>query len=107
MTMEYVEGADLYEAVKADGPLSIDDAVSAIIQASEGLQHAHDKKMVHRDVKPANLLRNKDGIVKLLDLGLALFDSEGEESLTSSVQRKSYGDRGLPFPRTGCQFAHG
>ena len=91
MVMEYVQGADFYETVRDNGPLSIDDTVDAIIQSSEGLLHAHEKGMVHRDVKPANLLKTDSGSVKILDLGLALFNTEGEESLTVLYNEKVMG----------------
>lgn len=91
MVMEYVQGADLYQRVKENGPLSIDDAIDAIIQSAEGLQHAHQIEMVHRDIKPANLLQTDSGDVKLLDLGLALFRQEGEESLTVLYNEKVMG----------------
>jgi serine/threonine-protein kinase len=91
MVMEYVQGADLYERVKESGPMGIEDSVDAIIQAANGLHHAHQTKMVHRDVKPANLLRTDSGNVKLLDMGLALFNQEGEESLTVLYNEKVMG----------------
>ncbi|QEG24382.1 serine/threonine protein kinase [Mariniblastus fucicola] len=91
MVMEYVQGADLYETVRDNGPMPIDDAVDAIIQSAEGLLHAHEKEMVHRDVKPANLLRTESGSIKILDLGLALFNTEGEESLTVLYNEKVMG----------------
>lgn len=81
LVMEYVQGTDLYEVVKASGPASIAQAADYIMQAAIGLQHAHDAKLVHRDVKPANLLVTPGDIVKVLDLGLALF-REDEASLT-------------------------
>jgi serine/threonine protein kinase len=82
MVMEYVEGSDLYEIVKADGPLDFPQAVEYVAQAAEGLSHAHERELVHRDIKPANLLRNTDGVVKILDLGLALINQDDSESLT-------------------------
>lgn len=83
MVMEHVRGTDLYQRVKDQGPLPIHEAVEAIIQSCSGLQHAHDRELVHRDIKPANLLQMADGTVKILDLGLALFDlGEDDESLT-------------------------
>ena len=91
LVMEYVKGKDLYETVRDDGPLSIEDAVDALIQCCQGLVHAHDKGMVHRDIKPANLLRTESGSVKILDLGLALFRVEGEESLTVLHNEKVMG----------------
>ncbi len=91
MVMEYVEGADLYEIVKADGPLGINDAVDYIAQSCIGLAHAHDRKLVHRDIKPANLLLTKEGIVKILDLGLALVNQDEKESLTILYNEKVMG----------------
>lgn len=81
MVMEYVQGKDLYEVVKEGGPLDYNLALDYTIQAAKGLQHAHDMKLVHRDVKPANLLVTDEKVVKILDLGLALL-TEDEESLT-------------------------
>ena len=91
MVMEYVRGKDLYEYVRDDGALPIDDAVDAIYQSAEGLLHAHEKGMVHRDIKPANLLKTDGGAIKILDLGLALFNTEGEESLTVLYNEKVMG----------------
>lgn len=81
MVMEYVEGVDCQELVRRDGPLSFERALEVLLQAASGLKHAHERKIVHRDVKPSNLLAGPDGTVKVLDLGLALM-SEGVESLT-------------------------
>jgi len=82
IVMEYVQGRDLQTMVKDQGPLALDDACRYIIQTSEGLQHAHDIKLIHRDIKPANLLVDERGVVKLLDLGLALFSNSDVASLT-------------------------
>lgn len=82
IVMEYVSGDDLQQMVKRKGPLSFVRAANYIAQAARGLQHAHDRGLIHRDVKPANLLVNKDGKVKLLDMGLALLESEDDHSLT-------------------------
>jgi len=91
MVMEHVKGSDLYEIVKDDGPLNPEVAADYVIQAAEGLKHAHEKGMVHRDIKPANLLRTEDGVIKILDLGLALFQQEEEESLTVLHNEKVMG----------------
>lgn len=91
MVMEHVKGSDLYEIVKDDGPLDPEVAADYVRQAAEGLLHAHEKGMVHRDIKPANLLRTGDGVVKILDLGLALFQQEEEESLTVLHNEKVMG----------------
>ena len=81
LVMEYVKGEDLYDKIKRDGPLAYDKAVDYTIQAMTGLQHAHENDLVHRDIKPANLLVTPDGDVRILDLGLALFQEE-DTSLT-------------------------
>ncbi|QDV35742.1 WD40 repeat domain-containing serine/threonine protein kinase [Tautonia plasticadhaerens] len=71
MIMEYVDGPDLGRLIREEGPLPIPRAVDAVIQAARGLKAAHDRGIVHRDVKPHNLLISKDGTVKVSDLGLA------------------------------------
>lgn len=71
LAMEYVNGQTLSALVAELGPLAIGDAVAAIRDAARGLAHAHAAGIVHRDVKPSNLMRTRDGTVKVLDLGLA------------------------------------
>src|SRR5262249_14799821 len=70
-TMEYVEGTDLQKLVRLAGPLPVARACGFMRQAALALQHAHEQGLVHRDVKPANLLLTAAGGIKLLDLGLA------------------------------------
>jgi serine/threonine-protein kinase len=82
IVMEHVDGRDLQRIVKEDGPVKETDAADFIAQAATGLQHAHDAGLIHRDVKPANCLLDRNGLVKLLDLGLAKF-SEDERSLSA------------------------
>ena len=79
LVMEYVEGQDLRQLVGRFGPLDPLRAANYIRQAAEGLQHVHDAGLIHRDVKPANLLLNRAGTVKLLDLGLARFVDDEDE----------------------------
>jgi WD40 repeat protein len=71
LAMELVPGTDLNRLVRRRGPLPVAEAVGYALQAARGLGHAHDQGMVHRDVKPANLLLTPDGTVKVSDLGLA------------------------------------
>jgi eukaryotic-like serine/threonine-protein kinase len=82
LVMEYVPGRDLQTIVVSEGPLDFVDAARYVAQAARGLQHAHDAHLIHRDVKPANLLLDDQGSIKILDLGLALFARDGETSLT-------------------------
>src|SRR5262245_47573982 len=80
LVMEYVDGASLQEIVTRHGPLEVTRAAHYIRQAALGLQHAHEVGLVHRDIKPGNLLLSRQGLVKILDLGLArLFrDTHGD-----------------------------
>jgi serine/threonine protein kinase len=73
LVMEYLDGLDLSELVQRLGPLPIADACELVRQAALGLQYAHQHGLVHRDVKPSNLMLGCEGQVKLLDLGLARF----------------------------------
>jgi serine/threonine protein kinase len=91
MVMEYVAGKDLYETVRQSGPLDCRQAVQYCIQAAEGLAHAHKKSLVHRDIKPANLFLANDGVLKILDLGLALVNQDEEQSLTLLYNEKVMG----------------
>ena len=91
LVMEYVEGRDLQQMVKQDGPLDPAIAAEYIRQAAEGLAHAHQSGLIHRDIKPANLLVDQRNVVKVLDLGLALFADEGRASLTVAYDENVLG----------------
>jgi serine/threonine protein kinase len=71
LAMEFVSGTDLRQLVLAYGPRPIAQACELVRQAALGLAHAHGRGLVHRDVKPSNLLLSNEGVVKVLDLGLA------------------------------------
>jgi serine/threonine protein kinase/dipeptidyl aminopeptidase/acylaminoacyl peptidase len=71
LVMEFVEGQSLAQRVGERGPLPSAEACECVRQAALGLQHAHERGMVHRDIKPHNLMRTADGTVKILDFGLA------------------------------------
>jgi serine/threonine protein kinase len=87
LVMERVQGTNLSSLVKQLGPLPVADACEIVCQAAAGLQHAHEHGMVHRDVKPSNLMLTTEAHVKVLDLGLALLnDEQVDEELTSTGQ---------------------
>jgi len=71
LVIEYVSGADLRKVVRREGPLGMREAANIIYQVAEGLQHAHQQGLIHRDVKPGNVLVAPEGEAKLSDLGLA------------------------------------
>lgn len=78
LVMELVEGSDLSELVKKNGPFPIEKAVNYVLQAARGLEAAHAEGIVHRDIKPANLLLDKKETVKILDMGLARLGVDGD-----------------------------
>ncbi|MGE3807204.1 MAG: protein kinase, partial [Gemmataceae bacterium] len=90
LAMEYVQGTDLSRMVKQNGPLPIEQACAYARQAALALQHAHERGLVHRDIKPHNLLVSfTEGKVKVLDMGLArlhgsVSDAETSEGLTQT-----------------------
>jgi serine/threonine-protein kinase len=85
LVMEYLEGVDLSRLVKEQGPLSVEKACDYIRQAALGLDHAHEHGLVHRDVKPANLLLTRHGVVKVMDLGLARLHEAGKDSASHGL----------------------
>jgi serine/threonine-protein kinase len=89
LVMEFVNGRDLASEVEKGGPLTVAEAVDRILQAARGLEYAHAQGIVHRDIKPGNLLRDADGVVKVADLGLARLNAPdggpgGSTSLTQA-----------------------
>ena len=87
LVMEYVDGVSLQEIVRKSGPLSVVRATQYVGQAALGLQHAHAAGVVHRDIKPGNIMVNRNGVVKILDMGLARFGrfAQDQDSLTRNL----------------------
>jgi serine/threonine-protein kinase len=83
--MEYVDGQSCAEILRDRGPLGPRDAVDILGQACRGLDYAHRNGVVHRDVKPGNLLRNTDGVVKLADFGIAKAAEQSDITKVGSV----------------------
>jgi serine/threonine protein kinase len=85
LAMEYVEGTDLARLVKECGPLPVMQACAYIRQAALGMQHAHERGLVHRDIKPHNLIMSlREGRIKVADLGLARLPRAANEEATAA-----------------------
>ncbi len=83
LVMEYVDGTNLHAVVADGGRLAVPRAVGYTAQAARGLEHAHLRGLVHRDVKPGNLMLDRTGAVKVVDLGLARYrDANKDAGLT-------------------------
>ena len=83
MVMELIEGKDLFELINEKGKLSVNEAVAYIIQAARALEHAHANGVIHRDVKPANLIADSHGFLKIVDMGLAKIQAgENEDKIS-------------------------
>ncbi len=85
IVMEYIEGQSCAEILRDDGWVEVDEALSIIEQACEGLHYAHRHGVVHRDVKPGNLLRSLEGEVKLADFGIAKATEQSSITQVGSV----------------------
>lgn len=89
MVMEFVEGEDLASRVKKQGPMNGEAATKCLLQAGRGLEYVHASGIIHRDIKPGNLLIDRQGNVKILDLGLVRYEDPEEatgENLTGTQQ---------------------
>ncbi len=91
LVMEYVDGASLQEIVRKSGALDPLRAANYVYQTAFGLAHAHEAGLVHRDIKPGNLLVDRRGTVKILDMGLARFFNDDEDMLTRKYDENVLG----------------
>ncbi len=85
IVMEYIDGITLKEFIERQGSLRWKDAVYFVIQILKGLQHAHDKGIVHRDVKPQNIMVLSDGTIKVADFGIARFARNEQRTITDKA----------------------
>jgi eukaryotic-like serine/threonine-protein kinase len=86
IVLEFVDGSNLHDFIRRNGTVSFQRAAHYIRQASLGLQNAHEAGLVHRDIKPGNLLLDRQGVVKLLDMGLARFFHEDSAAFVKEFE---------------------
>ena len=87
LVMEYVEGRSLSQLVSERGTLPIDTAIDYTIQAATACAHAHALGVIHRDIKPSNMLVDSDGVVRILDMGLARAEFRPDQSFASTERQ--------------------
>lgn len=85
LVMQFVDGRDLASFVKSKGPLSVSQAARCVVHAAKGLDYAHRQGIVHRDIKPHNLMADRAGVIRVLDLGLARFESNSNDPAQSEL----------------------
>lgn len=85
IVMEYIDGITLKEYIEEERVLTWKDTVHFVIQILRALQHAHDKGIVHRDIKPQNIMMFTDGTIKVMDFGIAKFAREDGKTATDQA----------------------
>jgi hypothetical protein len=91
LVMEFVDGTNLQDLVKKFGPLDVLRACHYVYGSAVGLQYAFEMGIVHRDIKPGNVLVDRSGVVKILDMGLARFFNDEEDQLTKKYDENVLG----------------
>ena len=92
LVMELVEGADLTDIIRARGPLPEATAVSYASQIARALEEAHGKGIIHRDIKPRNIMVQPDGVVKVADFGIARLEDTDASRSTDEMGAGPYMD---------------
>lgn len=85
IVMEYIEGKHLKELLKKRGKLTISEVVDIMLQITDGLSVAHDSYIIHRDIKPQNIMIQENGVVKITDFGIAMAMNAAQLTQTNSV----------------------
>ena len=90
IVMELVDGITLKQYMKEHGALPTDEVLNFSIQIAKALAHAHSKGIIHRDIKPQNVMLLKDGLIKVADFGIAALQNDIEESTNETVGSVHY-----------------
>jgi serine/threonine-protein kinase len=85
IVMEYVEGKNLKQLLKKRGSLTVPEVVDIMLQLTDGISHAHDSYIIHRDIKPQNILILDSGLIKITDFGIAMALNSAQMTQTNSV----------------------
>ncbi len=85
IVMEYVDGKTLKQLIKKRGHLTITEVVDIMLQLSDGMAHAHDSYIIHRDIKPQNIMILENGMIKITDFGIAMAINASQLTQTNSV----------------------
>ncbi len=91
LVMEYVDGVSMQDVIKKFGPMNVTRACHYMYWSAIGLDHAHKAGLIHRDIKPGNILIDRQGTVKILDMGLARFFNDDEDLLTKKYDESVLG----------------
>ena len=90
IVMEYVEGKTLKQLIKKRGSLTLPEVIDIMLQLTSAVAHAHESYIIHRDIKPQNVIILEDGRVKIMDFGIAVALNAGELTQTNSVMGTVY-----------------
>lgn len=85
IVMEYIEGKTLKQLIKQHGPLSVAETIDVMEQLVSAVEHAHSRQVIHRDIKPQNVIVRNDGTVKLTDFGIAVAQNAAQLTQTNSI----------------------
>ncbi len=89
MVMEHIVGTSLGDKIET-GPMALDEALEIVVQVAKGLSRAHGQGIVHRDIKPGNVLLTEDGDAKIVDFGLAKLATQTRLTKTGATVRLSF-----------------